>query len=256
MSDPFEKLQGSGGSAEPPLDAIKARALRIQRRRYAALGGGAVAVVLIAMVGIFLGTDPGADRARTLAQSRTATPEATAAPGSAEGRRPASGARLQNPPQEDQVLDQGAAPLPADQSGTTAQEESASAARAAEADSMSSGVEVTLSVSKEALRSVRFTLRACNRSDEATELAFGSGQRYDFEVSRDGELVWRWSDGKAFTQVHGQERWDAGECRTYSEVWDGRNSEGSLASPGSYDAVGILTSSPPLRSQSRSFVVS
>jgi hypothetical protein len=102
-------------------------------------------------------------------------------------------------------------------------------------------------------RGVGFTLRACNKTTETIEKTFSSGQRYDFEVSRNGDRVWRWSDGQVFTQVYGQETWEPGQCKSYSEFWDGTDSSGAPAPPGKYEAVGVLTSSPPLRSAAKSF---
>ena len=74
--------------------------------------------------------------------------------------------------------------------------------------------------------------------------AFPTGQRYDFEVKRGGSLVWRWSDGMAFTQIYGQESWAPKQCKTYTATWNGTNSNNAPQPTGSYQVTGILTSSP------------
>ena len=257
MSDPFERLRDrDGGSTAPDVAAIKARARRIERRRYAGLASGAVAIALLAVVGIVVGTGPGGDPpARRLAQSleseptaapATASPSAVTEPSAQQRRDAAASAfRAQSAP--------GSAPS-GESSGAGAAP--ATASRAESDQPARSGFEVTLDVIEESARpgrGVGFSLKACNRSNEPVDLTFQSGQRYDFEVSRGGELVWRWSDGQAFTQVYGQERWGPGECKTYTEWWDGTDSQGKVAPPGRYEAVGILTSSPPYRTRAQSF---
>lgn len=258
MSDPFDRLRASEAGSGPDVDAIKARARRIERRRYAGLGGGAVAIALIAVVGIMLSTGPG-DSARRLATSADATPTTEASSGveppvanslrsgdtgasTTEGFVGTTGA-----PGAVTGSTGGGASQPGPHAG-----ESAAASRAA--DSAPSSFEVTLQVSGPSVgRGARFTLRACNTTNETRELTFASGQRYDFEVSRNGELVWRWSDGRAFTQIYGTEQWGPGQCKTYNDSWDGTNSDGGIAPPGSYQAVGIVASSPQLRSAPKSF---
>ena len=51
-------------------------------------------------------------------------------------------------------------------------------------------------------RPVRFQLRITNNSGREDELTFATGQRYDFWVASDtGDLMWRWSDDRVFTQA-------------------------------------------------------
>lgn len=257
MSDPFERLGSVGGSAEPPLDAIKARARRIQRRRYAGVAGGAVAIALFAVVGIVVSSGPDSDpSARRLAQgleSKRAAESPTAAPRreldkttSAEAGGAAAVVPQRDAPEGASTFSSGGEAAPA----------AAAAESQAAADRSATGMEVSLDVIEESAqprRGVGLLLKACNRSGKPIDLDFSTGQRYDFEVSQNGDIVWRWSDGMSFTQVFGQERWDSGECKTYSEWWDGTDSQGGIAPPGSYQAVGILTSSPSLRTGAETF---
>lgn len=61
----------------------------------------------------------------------------------------------------------------------------------------------------------RLTLR--NTTGVPLELVWPSGQRYDFQIRNEkGEVVWRWSDGRAFILLYGKE-WFTGE-RNYTEL--------------------------------------
>jgi hypothetical protein len=66
------------------------------------------------------------------------------------------------------------------------------------------GVSVTFSVRParvEVGRTVNFTLRIVNIAGRATELTFPSSKQYDFWVTRGSREIWRWSDGRLFTQA-------------------------------------------------------
>jgi hypothetical protein len=109
-------------------------------------------------------------------------------------------------------------------------------------------LDLTLQVNTH-VHGARFTLSACNETDQTIERDFGDAQRYDFEVSRDKKVVWRWSNGKAFAQMFGTERWKPDECKKYSADWNGTDNSGAPAGPGTYQATGILTSQPEQRTQ-------
>lgn len=47
----------------------------------------------------------------------------------------------------------------------------------------------------------KFTYNVHNSGDAPETLAFGSGQRYEYEIYKDNELVKRYSDGMSFTQA-------------------------------------------------------
>ena len=66
------------------------------------------------------------------------------------------------------------------------------------------GVQVTLSVSDEQFdlgEPVTMNLFVINTAQSVRALHFVSGRQYDFVVLRDGVEVWRWSEGKFFTQA-------------------------------------------------------
>ena len=80
-----------------------------------------------------------------------------------------------------------------------------------------------------------FTLTITNEGEDTVELSFRSGQRFDVVVERvqdtdgkangedekaDEEVVWRYSDGRMFTQALGRETLESGESRTYEATWE------------------------------------
>jgi hypothetical protein len=68
--------------------------------------------------------------------------------------------------------------------------------------------------------SVHFEVHVTNTTSSPIALEFTTAQRYDFEVSeRDGDLVWRWSDGMMFAQALGREDLAPGESRRYMAGW-------------------------------------
>ena len=54
-------------------------------------------------------------------------------------------------------------------------------------------------------------IRLFNLSEQTLSLDFSSGQRYDLYLEKDGEEVWRWSDGKFFTMALARVDLEAGE---------------------------------------------
>jgi hypothetical protein len=80
---------------------------------------------------------------------------------------------------------------------------------------------------------IEFSFSVTNTSTEQLKLTFSSGYRGDVVVERDGETVWRWSDGRMFTQAIQHARLAPGETLTESFVW-------SSPSPGQYEARATL----------------
>ena len=81
---------------------------------------------------------------------------------------------------------------------------------------------------------VRLTLRLFNNSGRERSLTYPSGQRYDFWVSKGDRKVWRWSEGKAFTQAIVTEALPGQTGKPYTEVW-------RPDVPGAYRAHAVLT---------------
>lgn len=257
MSDPFAPLRRTpSGSGELPLAAIKSRAARIERRRHIALGSGAGIIAVIGLVSLFAGAGPKlTERAPGLAQGSNYVPtpeifEHTAAP-TFEGEGSSAEERLAQPEPPEPAA---ALAAPSEPKATASQE--GADAEAPAAARRGGDIHVDLDVNEEALgpaRRIGFTLTACNKSEEPVERVFPTGQRYDFEITKDGKFVWRWSDGRAFAQIYGNERWEPGECKTYTDYWSGRNGDGTQAESGQYEAVGTLTSDPPIKADTETF---
>jgi hypothetical protein len=87
----------------------------------------------------------------------------------------------------------------------------------------------------------RLSLR--NTTDQSVALSFPSGQRYDLELRDErGNVVYRWSDGRAFPMALGEERVGPGE-RNYVVVVRLEDKQAQPLAPGKYTAVGWLTTS-------------
>lgn len=86
------------------------------------------------------------------------------------------------------------------------------------ADASLSPLIVTLSVEPQA-DSVRLHLAVSNASAAPVELAFPSGQTFDFAVRQGDRLLWQWSETMRFIQSVRSETLAAGETRTYDAAW-------------------------------------
>lgn len=80
---------------------------------------------------------------------------------------------------------------------------------------------------------VRMTLVKVNVSNRPIRLTYRSGQRYDFWVTRGGREVWRWSDGRVFTQATGTVILQPGESQNFSATWN-QDVDGRTAPSGVY----------------------
>jgi hypothetical protein len=67
---------------------------------------------------------------------------------------------------------------------------------------------------------VTFRFTVSNGTGGPVELTFRDGCRADFAVRReDGTEVWRWSEGRMFTQAIGHARLEPGEEAAFEEEW-------------------------------------
>jgi len=87
----------------------------------------------------------------------------------------------------------------------------------------------------------RLTLR--NTTGTPVELVWPSGQRYDFQIRNEkGEVLWRWSEGRAFILLFGVEPF-TGE-RNYTEVIRLGDASGKPFPQGKYLMEGWLATQP------------
>jgi hypothetical protein len=86
-------------------------------------------------------------------------------------------------------------------------------------------------------RSVRFALSVTNSGRKNVELRFPSGQTHDFVVVDSvGREVWRWGDGRLFTQGLQNKNLAGGKTMKLAEQWE------EPARHGRYTAVATLIS--------------
>jgi hypothetical protein len=90
---------------------------------------------------------------------------------------------------------------------------------------------------------VEVTLRVTNHTEHRVELQFPNGQTHEVVVlDADGRPVWRWSQGRLFTQAVQNRMLDAGETVRFVERWGGPPDKA-----GSYTAVArLMSTSHPL----------
>lgn len=85
---------------------------------------------------------------------------------------------------------------------------------------------------------IQFALHVRNTSKKRVELTFPSGQTYDFVVlDSSGREMWRWGNGRMFTQTLRNKLLGAGESLDLEETM-----ESSPLPPGRYVARALLTS--------------
>jgi len=59
-----------------------------------------------------------------------------------------------------------------------------------------------------------------NDGDDPVSLQFSDTQRAEFVAERDGQEVWRWSEGRMFGQALGSVDLAPGETATFEGGWD------------------------------------
>ncbi len=85
---------------------------------------------------------------------------------------------------------------------------------------------------------VEFALRVTNATDKRMELTFPSGQTHDVVVlDAAGREVWRWSEGRMFTQAVQTKLLASDETTAYVERWTPQGRAGS------YTVIATLRSS-------------
>jgi hypothetical protein len=80
---------------------------------------------------------------------------------------------------------------------------------------------------------VSFRFTVSNGTGGPVELTFRDACRADFTVRRADEEVWRWSEGRMFTQDIGHARLEPGEEAVFEEEWPDPD-------PGDYTAEATL----------------
>jgi len=105
------------------------------------------------------------------------------------------------------------------------------------------GVQIELRLNKVAYtvgEPVEITLTLSNPAMSVAKFQFPTGQMYDFIVSRDGQFVWQWSLGRAFTQAFTALILAPRESKVFTERWDQRDARGRTVPPGEYEIVAVF----------------
>jgi hypothetical protein len=113
---------------------------------------------------------------------------------------------------------------------------SAIAARAAATADSALVVDVSVESSAGA-QALRFAMSVANGTGRRVELSFPTGQTHDFVVlDATGREVWRWSDGRLFTQLVQNRLLESRDVVTFAERWP------VPPSSGRYTLVAVLRS--------------
>src|SRR3989442_3009195 len=105
------------------------------------------------------------------------------------------------------------------------------------------GVQIELRLNKVAYtvgEPVEITLTLSNPAMSVAKFQFPTGQMYDFIVSRDGQFVWQWSLGRAFTQAFTALILAPRESKVFTERWDQRDARGRAVPPGEHEIVAVF----------------
>jgi len=96
---------------------------------------------------------------------------------------------------------------------------------------------------------IEMTLKVSNQAGQDVTLKFKDSQRFDFVIEKNGERLWRWSDGLMFMQVLGEQRLSPGQTITYTARFEGN------LKPGTYKVSGMIVDRhTPLMASSVVFV--
>jgi len=83
-----------------------------------------------------------------------------------------------------------------------------------------------------------------NQSSMDLLFVFGSGQKYDFHIYNDqGELVYRWSDGRMFTMAIKEMVIKENEQKKFKTSWDLKDKNGLVVPNGQYRMEFFVTAS-------------
>ncbi len=111
------------------------------------------------------------------------------------------------------------------------------------------GVAVASALDVRVSDEVRFDLAVTNDGEKKAELEFPSGQTHDIEVrDASGRTVWRWSEGRLFTQALQNKVLRTADTLHFNEAW-------TPSAPGRYVAVATVASANYPLTQRAEFIV-
>ncbi|GAE93606.1 intracellular proteinase inhibitor [Gracilibacillus boraciitolerans JCM 21714] len=84
--------------------------------------------------------------------------------------------------------------------------------------------------------SIDFTFSLNNKNKQAIDMLFSSGQQYEIELYQNESLIYKFSEGKMFTEALVEESLAVGETKKWSETWEVTET----IDPGKYQATMTL----------------
>jgi len=96
---------------------------------------------------------------------------------------------------------------------------------------------------------IRMTLVVANHTPDEVILRFRNAQRFDFLIDQERKPIWRWSKGRMFAQVLGEERLRPGESMTFFAKFDEK------LQPGKYHITGMIVADPSPLTASSNIVI-
>jgi hypothetical protein len=106
-------------------------------------------------------------------------------------------------------------------------------------------LQMVVSITRSGVGRMDFRIGLQNVGQEEATLGFVDGQFFEIDVTdQSGNLVWRWSRDKAFTDALWSLKLGPGESYKQDTDWDLIGNDGKPPAPGAYKARFIITSSP------------
>jgi len=103
---------------------------------------------------------------------------------------------------------------------------------------------IAVSITGQGTGALNFGIDVRNDSPVKETLEFTCGQFFDIEVRDGGDLVWRWSRDKVFTQASWEIELAPRESFNQNVDWDLAGNNGRPLPPGSYDCRVYITNVP------------
>lgn len=91
-------------------------------------------------------------------------------------------------------------------------------------------------------REMPIDMTVTNPTSRTIVVPFRSGQQFDVEVVRDGQVIWNWAHGRAYTQALSEMTMRPGDKQSYAARWNFQSNEGRRVAPGRYTIRAILMS--------------
>lgn len=98
-------------------------------------------------------------------------------------------------------------------------------------------------------REMPIDMTVTNPTSRTIVVPFRSGQQFDVEVVRDGQVIWNWAHGRAYTQALSEMTMRPGDKQSYAARWNFQSNEGRRVAPGRYTIRAILMSDTGERQQ-------